>query len=463
MLVRSYLKWSSQAPSPERAEATVILARAYLHASLSPEDRYEAEAALTLALDDPSALVRRALAEVMAAAVDAPPHIVAGLAADQSDVSALVLARSPLLSDEQLVDCAALGDSLAQVAVAMRAQLSGPVAAALAEIAGLEALVVLVRNVGAEIPDFSFQRMIERFGADGAFREALLERPGLPIAIRRQLVDAVAASLSAFVTDAGWVPQRRAERLVQDARDCATLGLVADCDDDMLLDLVAHLRSAGQLTPSLILRALLGGDRRLLVAALSELSALPFRRVAGIVYERGSSAFSALYRKAGMPLPLEKAFVAALASIARTAPVASGSLSLQRRIIMDVRLACRADGGAEAGALAALLLRLDAEAARQEAREITAEILAAAEPVTMAEIAAGMQLDAMIAAERLERESAMHADQAEPAVTGAAVLEPEAPIDEDAGEVSQAEAARVDGDGLLIPFDPAEYALRHAA
>ena len=455
MLVRSYLKWSSQAPAPERAEAAAIMAHAYLHAQLSPEDRYEAEAALTLALDDPSARVRRTLAEILAAEPGAPPHVVAALAADQSDVGALVLARSPLLRDEQLVDFAAVGDTLAQVAIAMRRALSAPVAAALAETACLEALIVLVRNMGAEIADFSFDRMVARMGSDGAFREALLERPGLPVAIRQQLIGAVAQSLSRFVSARAWVPERRAERLGQGARESATLALGVECDGPDLAMLVAHLRDVGLLTPGLILRALLCGDRRLIVATLAELAQVPFNRAAGIVYERGSSAFTALYRRARMPAALEPAFVAAIASIARRVLARDGApLRLNRPIIADVLHAVRAMNGADAAALTAMLYRFDAEAARAEARALTADIMASAEPVTMADIAAGLQIQQAPAPEPVA--VAPEAAMAEPDAADLLVEPAEIALVPEPG-------SRLDGDGLAIPFDPDEYALRRAA
>jgi len=42
------------------------------------------------------------------------------LAGDHSDIAAIVLSRSPLLSDAELVDCAATSDSFAQSAIALR-------------------------------------------------------------------------------------------------------------------------------------------------------------------------------------------------------------------------------------------------------------------------------------------------------------------------------------------------------
>jgi hypothetical protein len=72
MIVRQFLQWVHRAPPGERAEATSALARAYLHSDLSPDDLAAAEGAMIMLLDDPSPLVRRALAEVFASAQKAP-------------------------------------------------------------------------------------------------------------------------------------------------------------------------------------------------------------------------------------------------------------------------------------------------------------------------------------------------------------------------------------------------------
>ena len=111
MSVRNLLEASQTASSSLRAENAGALARAYLQGECVGDERDEVEGFLFALLDDPSALVRRALAESLASAEGAPPELVLGLACDQSDIAALVLSRSPLLSDEQLIDCAAIGES----------------------------------------------------------------------------------------------------------------------------------------------------------------------------------------------------------------------------------------------------------------------------------------------------------------------------------------------------------------
>ena len=121
MIVRQFLHWVRTAPAGERAEATGALARAFLYSDLSPEDRAAVEGAMITLIDDPSPLVRQALADTLAASPDAPHAVVHALASDQADIAAVVLARSPLFIDAELVDFVATGDCPLQAAIAARA------------------------------------------------------------------------------------------------------------------------------------------------------------------------------------------------------------------------------------------------------------------------------------------------------------------------------------------------------
>ncbi len=203
------------------------MARAYLGTQLDRDARLDAERVLTQFLDDPSPLVRRAMAEVFARASNAPHHIVLALADDQSDISSIVLGRSPILSDSELIDCAAIGDPIAQSAIALRPLLSVAVAAALAEVGAREALISLAVNSSVELPEFSMRRMIERFGFDGELREALLGRRNLPAPLRADLVGATANALGEFVTSCDWLSPERAQRLIREARDQAHVIIAA--------------------------------------------------------------------------------------------------------------------------------------------------------------------------------------------------------------------------------------------
>src|SRR5437868_3334046 len=164
MIVRHFLQLVRTAEAAERAEATSALARAYLYSDLSHDDRIAAEGAMIMLLDDPSPLVRHALANALGSSRDAPATVVHALINDQAGIAAIVLERSPLLLESDLVDSVAVGSTTIQAAIARRATLPRSVSAAIAEVGCAEACLTLIENAGADLAAFSLDRIVERFG-----------------------------------------------------------------------------------------------------------------------------------------------------------------------------------------------------------------------------------------------------------------------------------------------------------
>jgi len=377
MIVRKFIQWSQGASATARADGVAALARAYLYSEMTREERHEAESALYALLDDPSPLPRRALAECVAGSPDAPLALIHALAHDQSDISTLVLTRSPLLADADLIDCATVGDSAAQAAIALRADLSPAVCGSLAEIGGREAAIALAVNESANIPDFALRRMVERFGDDGEVREALLGRGWLPAAVRAHLADAAARALAAYVVSRQWISAPRGERIANENRDRATMIIASGCADysEETAALAAYLRVSGQLTPGVALRALLCGQKGLFEATLAELTGLSARRIAGVVREPWSDAFAAAYAKAGFPSTLLLAFRSALAALARIKPDDEEEGALRLPLIQAVLADC-AKGDAPLANVISLLRRFESDAARDKARRDVARLRA---------------------------------------------------------------------------------------
>jgi len=374
-IVRRFLVWAQAADAGERADAASALARAYRYSDFPAELRRKAVIGLTALVDDKSILVRRALAEALASAPDAPRHIVLALAFDQPDIAAIMVARSPMLNDADLVDCAAIGDDLVQVALARRPALGIGAAAALAEIGSREAVIALLENRQAPLTVGAMRRIAERFGDDGETREALLARPWLPAALRCDLVAATAEALSPLVAAFG-VGEQRIERLVRDAYEEGAITIAGDTEGDDLAGLVRHLRASGGLTISLLMRGLVSGDRAFFETTAAELSGLPPARVAALARAPHGAGFAALYRRTGLPMRYFTPFRAALAALGEFAPSRKAGIVLP--IAMRVIAACEAEGAPELDRLLSRLRRLESEAALEEARAFTADVVAEA-------------------------------------------------------------------------------------
>jgi uncharacterized protein (DUF2336 family) len=378
MIVRQFLQWQRSAPAAERADATSALARAYLYSDLSPDDRAAAEGALLMLLDDPSPLVRTALARALAASEEAPPAVILGLAADQPEIACWVLERSPLFLDADLVDAVATQGPRAQLAIASRAFLPPAVSAAIAEVGSAEACLVLVENLQAEIAPFSFDRIVARFGHLGAVREAMLMRDDLPAPTRQGLVASLSETLAGFVAARAWIEVDRAQRIAKEACEKATVILAAAAPGSETRPLIRHLRESGQLTAGLVLRALLSGNIEMFGQALAELSGMPYARVCALVHDKCGTSFRALYHKAGLPASAYAAFCEAIEAMREGGFVGSsrGATNLRRRMVERVLTRCAEDSPGEIEPLLTLLRRFAAEAAREEARSFCDDLVA---------------------------------------------------------------------------------------
>jgi uncharacterized protein (DUF2336 family) len=371
VIVRRFLAWARIAPACARADATSALARAFLFAVMEPEERYEAEIALTVMLDDPSPLVHRALAEAIANAAEAPHHLITSLVALGGEAAALILGRTRLLSEAELVDAAAIGSERSQIAIACREELPATISAALAEIGSLGACTALLRNPTARPTEAALLRMLERFGMHAELREALLARSDLPARVRERLMGMVSFLLKSFIVERGWLNAERAEALARDAEQRGALALACDTRLE-LREIVACLKEGGRLTPAFVVHALLSGRIELVAATLADLGGTPQSRVAAFLRENRRAPLLALLKRAGIPHWLAPVFPIALAEMRKAAiegadATASTPLRLALRRILE-----RIDGmeGEQSPRLIAYLRGLEAEAARGEARAL---------------------------------------------------------------------------------------------
>ena len=245
---------------------------------------------------------------------EAPRALILALAADEPEAAAAVLQHSPVLTDADLVDCVATGDLAAQTALARRP------------------ILPPAQSPRWPRPDSSTQfwrssaisRSIFRpncwdaFSTASATTRAFAKRCSSARGCRRALRAriAVAAAKDLAVEASQWMspdrelsasPARRAIR-----RSARSLRHAVSTSERSLR---ARCAAAGALTPALLLRSLLGGERDLFVAAMAELSGLPPPRVAAFVVEPHGEGFAALARRAGLKNGLLPAFRAALATI----------------------------------------------------------------------------------------------------------------------------------------------------
>jgi uncharacterized protein (DUF2336 family) len=197
----------------------------------------------------------------------------------------------------------------------------------------------------------------------------------LPGATRLALVAKLTDTLTQFVVARQWLSAERAERVAGEAMARSTVNIAARSRGDEMCALVQHLRTTGQLTVGLILRALLSGNLDLFDHALVELSGLPLSRVSALVYDGGGASLNALLTRAGLPESTFPAFRAALEARNQIGFVGTvgGATRLRRRMVERVLTICETDA-VSSEPLLILLRRFATESAREEARVFCDEL-----------------------------------------------------------------------------------------
>jgi len=373
MVVAHFLQWIAQARVSERAAAAAALARVYIKGEFAFEDRCAAEAALTLLLDDPSSKVRQAMAEALSHSSLAPPQIIAALAADQPEVAAMVVARSPLLAEPDLINLVAQGHVSSQKLIAARPTVSIALSAAIAEVGEAEACGALLANSRAEIATLSFRRIAERFGDVATVREALICDKRLPADIRHMMLVRLGEALRQSPLVRASMGEAHAERVVRSAFIKASLTLIERTSPEEYPALIEHIRLRGDLTTSFLVRGIAHGKVDFFGAVMVTLTGQAEDRVRAQLANGFDAALCALFAKAGLAPQTHKPILVALSTwraVARGKRVAG---------VQEVSwLMLSAIGGQAAqGDLAALLKSIHLDALRANARDHALAIAAA--------------------------------------------------------------------------------------
>lgn len=319
-------------PSPEtRADMAAKVAREFRRGKLTGEERRIAEEIVRAMAHDAALRVRQALADHLKESNSLPPDVARLLAADVEPVALPVLQYSVVLTDEDLLDLVKGANSQRLTAIAQRRTLSEPVSDAVVQADDPTAITALVGNEGARLTEPSLQTVLTRHGSKPEIGETLARRSKLPISILEGLVSDASDRLREVLIARHDLPERLASDLVFQARERATVGLVSpESPVSEALELAAHLKQAGRLTPSIVLRALCLGDLPMVEAAFATIARIPVHNARLMIHDAGPLGFKSLYDHAGMPRSLYRAFRVAL-DVAHDTPLDGGERDQERR------------------------------------------------------------------------------------------------------------------------------------
>lgn len=303
-------------PSQAHQAATAAkVAQAWRSGLLDAGARAAAEALFRAVVAKAAVAVRAALADALKDEPSLPHDVALRLARDVDVVALPVLEASTVLTDKDLLALIIEATPAGISAMAGRAQVSAPVADAIANHGDETAVARLVANPGAEIAEPTFDLVLERHGLSDEVAQPLSRRAGLPAGVAEKLVHVVAEQLRRHLLSSDTLPADVTADLILQSRERATLGLAHGAGVN-LEDLMDDIARSGRLTPTLILRALLTGDQLFFETALARRAGVSVDSAHLLIHDPGGMGLARLFTAAGMPetqLPLVRVALIAAA------------------------------------------------------------------------------------------------------------------------------------------------------
>ncbi|PZR31884.1 DUF2336 domain-containing protein [Caulobacter segnis] len=224
--------------------------------------------------------IRHRLSERLADADWAPSALINIMALDDIEIARPIIARSPVLKDNDLVRLLVQATLEHQIEIARRPRLSPPVIDAIIERNEPAVLTALASNQTADISDGAMQRLIDRSRDVVALRSPLARHPRMSSDLAEQLYLLVGHALrealaTRFNLDTARLQAALEETLRAvhrgDPQDEGALDEEDGDREEMERSLIEKLDSAGQLRPGYLLRVLREGRLQLFVMALARL------------------------------------------------------------------------------------------------------------------------------------------------------------------------------------------------
>lgn len=308
--IRSLIKGDTD---EDRALAAYRLCRRIETSEITNEERHFAEEILRLVVDGAAERVRRALAVTLKSSPNLPSDVARKLARDIEAIALPVLENSPTLTDEDLIEILQEAEPARQLAIARRETLSVDVTDVLCARGVEPAIATALSNVKAIFSETGLETALDRFPSSARMKEAMVDRPILPLVVAEKLVAMVSGQVFDRLVERHALPPQMAIDLATSTRERATIDLIAQAANQPdLVRFVQQLSLNGRLTPSFVLRALCLGEVKLVEHALAEMAGIVHRKAWILVHDGGVMGLRRIYDRAGMPPTLYPAFRTAI-------------------------------------------------------------------------------------------------------------------------------------------------------
>ena len=290
--------------SPEGRAAVAVKFGRQFDQLIGSADRDLSLAVLQLLVRDVAKEVRQSLAQAIAESPELPAAVALRLVQDEFEVARPVLERSPVLSDDVLVDVVRTNAMQYALAVAGRERISEAVSEALVETRHQPVVLRLLGNAGAALSRRTTERVLEDHKSDKEVEARLIRRPELPHEVVERLVGMIGDRLEWSLIRERKMPPEQARNLMQAVRERAAIGITArEHSDRHVAQGLRQRYDADQLSHDELLRRLKEGDVASLEIGLALHARLSTSHARKLIYNSDRRHMAALCIAAGFSTP----------------------------------------------------------------------------------------------------------------------------------------------------------------
>lgn len=270
-------------------------------AKLTERERAHIFGILETVIGDVETRMRRRLSIQLASAPDVPHDLIAFLANDDIDIAFPILTRSPVLTDEDLIDVVWHRTLEHQLAVATRPGISEDVSQTLVETRDERVIRGLLENQDAHISRATMGYLVEQSRRVDSFQEPLLRRRDLGAELAKRMIGWVSAALRQHVIETYAIDPAEVDAVLEQAA-LKEMGQAAaeSRQPSRSAELAELLRAKGEATPELLYLALRDGEVALFVSLFARMTGLTESLVMRVVFDPAGDALAVACRAAGI-------------------------------------------------------------------------------------------------------------------------------------------------------------------
>lgn len=244
----------------------------------------------------------------------APHQLIRRLANDNIEVARPVLARSKVLTEDDLLHVVRNHGQDHLRAVSTREEVSEAISDVIVERGDDQTLGVLLNNEGARLSRTASETAVERAQKNKDLHEAVVSRRDLPPDLLNEMYFVAEARLRQRILEqnAQIDPALLEQALSTGRKRVAASDGALPPDYDEAEAYITELRSAGELTPRVLARFLRSGGMTHFLVALSQLADIDFHTARMIVEKRELDALGVVCKAADLDRALFLTYVVVL-------------------------------------------------------------------------------------------------------------------------------------------------------